>query len=713
MADRDSIDEIIKYLNDEKKGDEYPWNKIKCYSFEDSLEDIEKFVVLCRNSFDVFYLKNKIGINSAVPIEGAESDELAMSELVGAIYDLTQKDVDKFVEVFSCTKVVFEGKNRCIDYLSDKLCKAGCKCIVKNNDMPMKIILKMFDDEIKCSVVRIVLNIIYLVKKLCDIDDFEVNKEYLFSMVEEYYCDSICCRELVKVNFIKDVSSKLGYTIEKILLERFEEASKDKENLKLIEFTDVFVFLGKALKYACQKSIIKRLKEFTNNVYCLVMKNSEKLNKSDNRTVNIYLRGYCSDEFIDDILYESKYDLVDIVKSRHDIEINKICIGYTKYESNYKSKCFSTNLYGDIRVESVCDDYIGKVFLIGPCTIAGYAVADSENVPSFLQAEILEKGFKYRVINFGVVGCYAIDLYKRLLDVKIDSHDIIIIDTDYIYMPNENNICLDFCEIDKKMSGKSWYWDAPEHFSAYASKIIAGEIMEQLNLKKKQKSEFPKAFKLEGKKQIELDAYLLRIKNSIIREKNWNNYNSIGAIVMNCNPFTYGHKYLIETASRLVDGLLVFVVEEDKSFFAFKDRLQMVKDGIKDLKNAVVLPSGNFMISTVTFAGYFQKENPNTASYDNFYDLKIFSEYIAPALKIKRRFVGEEPVDKVTSQYNKDMKVLLKQNDIDVIEIPRLKIDDTVVNATFVRKCLESNEWEKIAKYVPDTTLRILKKMQK
>ena len=126
-------------------------------------------------------------------------------------------------------------------------------------------------------------------------------------MVEEYYCDSICCRELVKVNFIKDVSSKLGYTIEKILLERFEEASKDKENLKLIEFTDVFVFLGNVLKYACQKSIIKRLKEFTNNVYCLVRKNSEKLNKSDNRTVNIYLRGYCSDEFIDDILYEHHF----------------------------------------------------------------------------------------------------------------------------------------------------------------------------------------------------------------------------------------------------------------------------------------------------------------------------------------------------------------------------------------------------------------------
>lgn len=88
--------------------------------------------------------------------------------------------------------------------------------------------------------------------------------------------------------------------------------------------------------------------------------------------------------------------------------------------------------------------------------------------------------------------------------------------------------------------------------------------------------------------------------------------------------------------------------------------------------------------------------------------MKIFSEYIAPALKIKKRFVGEEPFDKVTSQYNKDMKILLGEKDIDVIEIPRLKIDDTVVNATYIRKCLEKKDWREITKYVPVTTMNIL-----
>ena len=35
---------------------------------------------------------------------------------------------------------------------------------------------------------------------------------------------------------------------------------------------------------------------------------------------------------------------------------------------------------------------------------------------------------------------------------------------------------------------------------------------------------------------------------------------TVGAIVMNCNPFTMGHRYLIETAASQVDRLYVFVL---------------------------------------------------------------------------------------------------------------------------------------------------------
>lgn len=177
---------------------------------------------------------------------------------------------------------------------------------------------------------------------------------------------------------------------------------------------------------------------------------------------------------------------------------------------------------------------------------------------------------------------------------------------------------------------------------------------------------------------------------------------------MNCNPFTYGHQYLIETASRLVGILYIFVVEENKSCFAFADRFAMVQEGTKHLDNVVVLPSGRFMISSLTFPGYFTKENPEKASYDSFLDLKIFSHYIAPAFNIGIRFVGHEPFDKVTAQYNEDMKMILKEQDIMVLEIPRKKIGEDVISATKVRKLLKEKEWEQLKKFVPETTMNIL-----
>ena len=75
----------------------------------------------------------------------------------------------------------------------------------------------------------------------------------------------------------------------------------------------------------------------------------------------------------------------------------------------------------------------------------------------------------------------------------------------------------------------------------------------------------------------------------------------VGAAVMNCNPFTLGHRYLIETAARECDRLYVFVLSEDKSRFSAADRLTLVKEGTKDLKNVTVLPTGPYLISSATF----------------------------------------------------------------------------------------------------------------
>jgi len=161
--------------------------------------------------------------------------------------------------------------------------------------------------------------------------------------------------------------------------------------------------------------------------------------------------------------------------------------------------------------------------------------------------------------------------------------------------------------------------------------------------------------------------------------------------------------------SPLVDVLYLFVVEEDKSIFSFQQRLSMVREGVKEYNNVLVIPSGDFMISTLTFPGYFMKDNPARACYDTFLDLKIFAHYVAPAFGIESRFVGCEPFDKVTAQYNHDMKIILQAQGIMVIEIPRKEVEGQVISATVVRKLLMDKDWTKLERFVPASTLEILK----
>ena len=182
-----------------------------------------------------------------------------------------------------------------------------------------------------------------------------------------------------------------------------------------------------------------------------------------------------------------------------------------------------------------------------------------------------------------------------------------------------------------------------------------------------------------------------------------------GAIVMNCNPFTNGHKYLIETARNYVDVLYLFVVEEDKSEFAFKDRLNMVKAGVAGMKNVKDLPSGKFIISSATFPEYFQNSELQEQKIDMTKDIDLFGVYIAPELHITKRFAGTEPDDYVTSQYNETMKRRLENYGIEFIEIPRCKQDGRVVSASTVRNCLKSGEDDMLRKLVPDTTYAYLK----
>lgn len=183
-----------------------------------------------------------------------------------------------------------------------------------------------------------------------------------------------------------------------------------------------------------------------------------------------------------------------------------------------------------------------------------------------------------------------------------------------------------------------------------------------------------------------------------------------GAIVMNCNPFTLGHRYLIEKASEQVDKLLIFVVEEDKSFFKFEDRLHMVMLGTRDLKNVEVVPSGKYIISAQTLPGYFEKDDNPDVVFDAVSDLDIFVKVIAKELDIKVRFAGEEPIDRFTRQYNQAMSSILPKHGIDFVEIPRKEWDGKVISASRVRELMKKKEYDIIKELVMPQIYQYLEK---
>lgn len=174
-----------------------------------------------------------------------------------------------------------------------------------------------------------------------------------------------------------------------------------------------------------------------------------------------------------------------------------------------------------------------------------------------------------------------------------------------------------------------------------------------------------------------------------------------GVVVMNCNPFTLGHRYLIEQAAKQVERLFVMVVREDCSLFAYAERKAMVEQGVAHLKNVTVIDGSEYAISQATFPTYFLKRLDDAADTQMLLDLDLFRRHIAPALGATVRFVGTEPTDQLTRRYNQLMHEVLA----DVRETARLEKKGNAVSASRVRKAMEQGDMSTIRQLVPPTTL--------
>lgn len=174
-----------------------------------------------------------------------------------------------------------------------------------------------------------------------------------------------------------------------------------------------------------------------------------------------------------------------------------------------------------------------------------------------------------------------------------------------------------------------------------------------------------------------------------------------GIIIMNCNPFTLGHRYLIEQAAQQVDTLYILVVREDCSMFGYDERKAMIVRGVSHINNVVVCDGSEYSISATTFPTYFLKCLSDASDTQMTLDIDLYRRYIATALGATVRFVGTEPDDPLTRRYNELMKSMLP----DVREVARLQQSGVAVSASRVRKAIVENHLALAARLVPPTTV--------
>lgn len=186
----------------------------------------------------------------------------------------------------------------------------------------------------------------------------------------------------------------------------------------------------------------------------------------------------------------------------------------------------------------------------------------------------------------------------------------------------------------------------------------------------------------------------------------------IGAIVANCNPFTLGHRYLIEQALTQCDWLHLFVLSDKRTFYSAQDRFEMVKAGTADLDRVILHRTSDYMISAATFPTYFMKEKARAKKANCRLDLELFANRIAPELGIRKRFVGTEPNCLVTDCYNDTMKELLPEYDIEVVEILRKETQGQPISASRVREAVKEGRFSDIRDMVPESTYRYLLEKQ-
>lgn len=367
-----------------------------------------------------------------------------------------------------------------------------------------------------------------------------------------------------------------------------------------------------------------------------------------------------------------------------------------------------------------------RCYLIGPCIVEGNTCPEGKSFPEYLQKH-LDMFFenKYAVIAISV-PFYVISNYLKIVKcLAVRSNDIIIcIETVSqkcitCYFENWGDVPdFDFLEVfNSRSDTPEWFSNEPGHTSGYANmkltEYLVGSIKRQINAS----NDNILLQKGEGYLSIEKENQIKTYLESTDCFSHIEMGKRVGAIIMKCAPITLGHEYLIDYARKHVDYLYIFVVKQNDSCIRFADRLAMLNQCIKKWDNIKVNSFDKFTESSIVMPDFL----PKKISYrlerqlnkdnevDVWQDVEIFARYIASALNISVLFAGKEEAEEDANGENIDIKRTLEDYGIELEDIAKMKIDDTVINTSDVRMLISQSQWEKVRRFVSEDIYKCLK----
>ena len=432
-----------------------------------------------------------------------------------------------------------------------------------------------------------------------------------------------------------------------------------------------------------------------------------------------------------ELLYKDNEDSQSYMRQKLKYELYQI--------NNGKYRVFADCSHGDLLnvvngIRTTCyhnnNENSKKINIYGPCTVAGTFTCDSCTIESYLQLKLNAEKKNYNVFNYGVSKEDVINDFERIIDTEFRTGDIVIIISEptqfaiKVFEKLNVNIYPTSSIFERPHNYGNWMLFSDGQINHNGNMALADYIFKTIKPKLDNKSEGLEMFKFHLEEEVDnflldnpdFNSYINELKK-MKEEKNIKG--KIGYCIMNCNPFTLGHRYLIEKALEIVNYLYIFILSEDVSTFPFKDRINLVKKGVEDLKNRIcVLPMCKWIATIISFPEYYTRKE--FSYFDITQDIHLAAKYICPSLGITKQFVGSEPNDSLTRRYNVNIKNVLPKYGIKCYIIERKKIkegnDEKAISAKNIRNIIKlssgkspsQEDIENLKKLVPCTTLEYL-----